>query len=121
MDLEKLILTRHEFRFKQQVDLEWSSLAYSGLWMDPLKTALDAFIEEIQQRVTGEVKIKLYKGSCYVVGRCSDFSLYDIDLATYGPKTTFDQSWSLGFIEIWGLPTTVANIKKRSLLKNSAK
>ncbi|MCW3976059.1 MAG: argininosuccinate synthase [Candidatus Bathyarchaeota archaeon] len=121
MDLEKLVLTRHEFRFKQQVDVEWSSLAYSGLWMDPLKSALDAFIEETQQRVTGEVKIKLYKGNCYIVGRYSDFSLYDIDLATYGPKTTFDQSWSLGFIEIWGLPTTVANIKKRNLLKNPAK
>jgi argininosuccinate synthase len=121
MDLEKLVLTRHEFRFKQLVDLEWSNLAYSGLWMDPLKTALDAFIEETQQRVTGEVKIKLYKGSCYVVGRYSDFSLYDLDLATYGPKTTFDQTWSIGFIKIWGLPTTIANIKKRSLLKNPAK
>ncbi len=114
MDLEKLVLTRHEFRFKQQVSNEWAYLAYSGLWMDPLKNALDSFIEETQKRVTGEVRVKLYKGSFRVVGRSSKFSLYNVDLATYGVKTTFDQMWSPGFIEIWGLPTKVANLKKRN-------
>ncbi len=111
-DLEKLILTRHEYRFKNLVDMEWANLVYSGLWKDPLKNALDSFIEETQKRVIGEVRVKLFKGNCSVVGRSSDFSLYDIDLATYGAETTFDQSWSTGFIEIWGLPTKIANIKK---------
>ena len=118
MDLEKLVLTRHELRFKQQVSVEWTNLVYTGLWMDPLRTALDSFIEETQKRVTGEVRVKLYKGSCNVVGRSSKFSLYDLDLATYGPQTTFDQMWSPGFIEIWGLPTKVANLRKRSLSKS---
>jgi argininosuccinate synthase len=113
-DLEKMVLTRHELQFKQRVDTEWTNLAYGGLWMDPLKSALDAFIKETQKRVTGVVKMKLYKGKCSVVGRSSKFSLYDLDLATYGVHTTFDQSWSLGFIEIWGMPTKVANIKKKA-------
>lgn len=120
-DLEKLVLTRHELQFKQKVDTEWTNLAYAGLWMDPLKNALDAFIKETQKRVTGEVKVKLYKGRCSIVGRSSKFSLYDLDLATYGAHTTFDQSWSSGFINIWGLPTKVANIKKKRVTEDSRK
>ena len=76
---------------------------------------LDAFIEETQERVSGEVKVKLYKGSCHVVGRSSPFSLYDKDLATYNIETTFDQSSSAGFIELWGLPTRVASALKKKM------
>lgn len=112
-DLEKLVLTRHELSFKQQVDALWANLAYTGLWMDPLKDDLDAFIDKSQERVTGKVKVKLYKGSCKVVGRSSPLSLYDKDLATYNIETTFDQLSSAGFIELWGLPTRVANALKR--------
>ncbi|MEM1990785.1 MAG: argininosuccinate synthase, partial [Candidatus Bathyarchaeia archaeon] len=82
-DLEKLVLTRHEILFKQYVDAEWTFLVYAGLWMEPLKEDLDAFINKTQERVTGEVKVKLYKGSAQVVGRSSPYSLYDIHLATY--------------------------------------
>jgi len=113
-DLEKLVLTRHEVSFKQQVDALWSTLVYTGLWMDPLREDLDAFIEETQKRVCGEVRIKLYKGGFQIVGRSSPLSLYDLNLATYNIESTFDQSSSAGFIELWGLPTRVANALKRS-------
>lgn len=116
-DLEKIVLTRHEYFFKQQVDARWSLLVYTGLWTEPLKDDLEAFIEKTQQKVNGEVKVKLYKGGLKVVGRSSPFSLYDFNLATYDIGTTFDQSSSAGFIELWGLPTRVANILKRKAEK----
>jgi len=112
-DLEKMVLTRHEVLFKQHIDAEWAYLVYAGLWMDPLKEDLDAFINKTQERVTGEVRVKLFKGSVQVVGRSSPYSLYDINLATYNIDTTFDQSFSAGFIELWGLPTKVARALKR--------
>ena len=112
-DLEKLVLTRHEIMFKQIVDSNWSFLIYAGLWADPLREDLDAFIEKSQKPVSGEVKIKLYKGGLRVVGRSSPNSLYDLNLATYDIKTTFDQSLSAGFIELWGLPTRVAKALRR--------
>ncbi len=112
-DLEKLVLTRHEVFFKQHVELEWTYLAYAGLWMDPLREDLDAFMDRTQLRVTGEVRLKLFKGNLQIVGRSSPNSLYDVDLATYNIETTFDQSCSAGFIELWGLPTKVVNALKR--------
>jgi argininosuccinate synthase len=117
-DLEKLVLTRHEFSFKHQVDVLWSNLVYTGLWNDPLKEDLDAFVESTQKHVNGKVKLKLYKGGLRVVGRSSPMSLYDADLATYNIKSTFNQSSSAGFIELWGLQTRVANALKR---KSTAK
>jgi len=107
-DLEKLVLTRHELFFKDIVDSQWAWLVYSGLWLDPLRKDLDAFINSTQDRVSGEVKIKLYKGNYRVVGRSSPYSLYDMNLATYGISSSFDQSLAKGFIELWGLPTRVA-------------
>lgn len=112
-DLEKAVLTRHETMFKQYVDAQWASLVYMGLWMDPLRKDLEAFINKTQERVSGEVKVKLYKGGLRVVGRSSPMSLYDLNLATYDAKTTFDQSYSLGFIELWGLPTKISNLVSR--------
>jgi argininosuccinate synthase len=119
-DLEKLVLTRHEISFKQQVDTLWTNLVYTGLWKDPLKEDLDAFIESTQTCVNGKVKLKLYKGGLQVVGRSSPMSLYDMDLATYNIKTTFNQSSSAGFIELWGLPTRVASaLKKKKVTKKN--
>ncbi|KPV63703.1 MAG: argininosuccinate synthase [Candidatus Bathyarchaeota archaeon BA2] len=112
-DLEKTVLTRHEVLFKQQIDAQWTFLVYTGLWMDPLREDLEAFINKTQDRVCGEVKVKLYKGGLQVVGRSSPMSLYDVNLATYDIQTTFDQSCSKGFIELWGLPTTMSNILKK--------
>ena len=118
-DLEKLVLTRHELSFKQEVDALWAYLTYTGLWMDPLKDDLDAFVDKTQERVCGEVKAKLYKGGLRIIGRSSSMSLYDKDLATYNIDTTFDQSFSAGFIELWGLPTRVANALKKKAERKS--
>ncbi len=112
-ELEKLVLTRHEVWFKQQIDSQWANMVYTGLWNDPLKEDLDGFIEKTQERVSGEVRLKVFKGSVQVVGRSSPMSLYDTGLATYDGSSTFDQTWSNGFIEIWAMPTVVANIRKR--------
>jgi len=116
-DLEKMVFTRHEVLFKQHVDAEWAYLAYVGLWVDPLREDLDAFINKTQENVTGEVKLKLYKGGLTVVGRSSPMSLYDKNLANYNIKTTFNQSYSKGFIELWGLQTRMHNALKKSAKK----
>jgi len=116
-DLEKMVMTRHEVLFKQHVDEEWVFLAYAGLWVDPLKEDLDAFINKSQENVTGEVRLKLYKGGLRVVGRSSPYSLYDKNLANYNIKTSFNQSYSKGFIELWGLQTRMHNALKRSTKK----
>ena len=108
-DLEKLVLTRHELDFKAHVEREWAWLVYSGLWLEPLRPALDRFIAATQHRVTGSVKVKLYKGAARVVGRSSDYSIYDIGLSTYGRGSTFDQKSAVGFIELWGLQSRVAS------------
>lgn len=115
IDLEKMVLTKHELKFKAMVDSEWSWLAYSGLWQDPLKNDLDMFINATQKRVSGTVKLKMFKGSLRVVGRKSEYSLYSHDLATYGAGSTFDQTLGKGFVELWGLQSTEANklLKKR--------
>jgi argininosuccinate synthase len=105
-------MTRHEVLFKQQIDAQWVFLAYAGLWVDPLKDDLDAFINRSQVNVNGEVKLKLYKGGMQVVGRSSPMSLYDKNLANYNIKTSFNQSYSKGFIELWGLQTRMYNALK---------
>ena len=114
-DLEKMTLTKHELKFKSMVDSEWAWLVYSGLWQDPLKSDLDMFINATQKRVSGTVKLKMFKGSLRVVGRKSNYSLYSHDLATYGSGSTFDQTLAKGFVELWGLQSTEANklLKKR--------
>ncbi len=114
-DLEKLVLTRHETRFKAIIEDHWSSLVYEGLWMEPLRKDMDAFIDLTQERVTGTVRLKLYKGMAIPTARESPNSLYDLGLATYDGSSTFDQSHAKGFIELWGLPTTTVS---RLLLRN---
>jgi argininosuccinate synthase len=76
--------------------------------MEPLRSALDGFINTTQRRVTGKVKLKLYKGGMRVVGRSSDFSLYKLNLSTYSKESTFDQGAAVGFIELWGLQSRLA-------------
>ena len=108
-DLEQLVLTKHELRFKQIVDDQWSWMVYSGLWFDPLREDLDKFIDATQNRVTGKVKMKLQNGSAKVVGRKSKNSLYRHTLATYASDSIFDQNLAKGFIELWGMETVIAN------------
>ncbi len=116
-DLEKMVMTRHQVLFKQQIDDQWVFLAYAGLWVDPLKDDLDAYINRSQENVTGEVKLKLFKGSMQVIGRSSPNSLYDKNLANYNIKTSFNQSYSKGFIELWGLQTRMYNNLKAAAAK----
>jgi argininosuccinate synthase len=110
-DLEKMTLTTQELQFKRLVDDEWTNLVYAGLWMNPLRKALEAFINETQKRVNGEVKVKLYKGGMICVGRRSEYSIYNKELATYEAWSTFNQKMAEGFIEIWGMQTVIANRK----------
>ncbi|MEM4529780.1 MAG: argininosuccinate synthase, partial [Candidatus Methanomethylicaceae archaeon] len=107
-DLEKMVLNRRELTFKKIVDNEWTFLVYAGLWEDPLRYDLEAFIDRVNERVEGKVRVKLYKGSLIVVGRESPYSLYDIKIATYDSSSTFDQSLSKGFVTLWGLQTVVS-------------
>lgn len=116
-ELEKYICTKHENSFKTFVDQRWTELVYEGLWVDPLREDLEAFINEIQQRVTGWVKVQLLKGSARVVARDSPFALYSYKLATYELGSTFDQKASAGFMEIHGLQSRMAYQLKKNLKK----
>ena len=112
--LENLVLTRDEIRFKAVIDQEWSKLAYEGLWWDPLKDDLESFIKQTQKRVSGFVKMKLYKGNLTIVGRSSDWALYSEDLASFD-TTTFDQRESTGSVKNFGLQARMYHqlLKKR--------
>lgn len=106
-DLESLTLTADVTQYKRGIEQTYSQLIYQGLWYSPLKQALDAFITQTQERVTGTVRIKLFKGNAVIVGRRSNNSIYTPDLATYGADDQFDHKAAEGFIYIWGLPTRV--------------
>ncbi|WP_228281673.1 argininosuccinate synthase [Rubrobacter marinus] len=103
-ELETMTLTKDVLRFKATVEQRYAELTYEGLWFTPLKTALDAFVAETQGTVTGSVRLKLYKGSSTVVGRTAPHALYNKELATYDPNSTFDEAAAAGFIALWGLP-----------------
>jgi argininosuccinate synthase len=108
-DLEKLVLTSHEIRFKQLIEEQWSWLVYSGLWLEPLRKDLDEFINMTQTRVNGKVKLRLQNGSCRVVGRSSRHAIYDPNTATYSKRSVFDQRLAKGFVELWGMQSIVSN------------
>ena len=108
-DLENLILTDHEINFKRVIEEKWSWLVYSGLWLEPLRRDLDEFINTVQSRVSGKVKLKLQNGSCRVVGRSSKNAIYDPKTSTYSSKSVFDQRLAKGFIELWGKQSIMSN------------
>jgi len=113
-DLEKMVLTRHQKMFKFQVEDKWATIVYQGLWVDPLKQDLDAFIDSTQENVMGTVTMKLYKGSAKPVARESPLSLYDYNLASFDINTHYDQGDAVGFINLWGLPSVSAwNLKRK--------
>src|SRR5690606_10528324 len=107
-ELENVTLERDLARFKRGVDQRWGELVYDGLWFSPLKRALDAFIEESQRHVPGDIRLLLQGGRATVTGRRSPASLYDFGLATYDTGDTFDQSLAKGFVTLWGLPSKLA-------------
>jgi len=102
-DLEDLTLERDLHHEKIRLEPRWSELVYDGLWFSPLKQALDAFFRESQKHVTGEVRLRLETGRCWVVGRRSPVSLYDHGLATYDATDTFRHQDAEGFVRLWGL------------------
>lgn len=102
--LETMTLSKDQLRFKQKAAIEYADLIYNGLWFSSLRQDLAVYVTSTQRYVTGVVRVKLLKGSCQVVGRKSPNALYRYSLATYGKGDQFDQSASLGFIHIWGLP-----------------
>ena len=106
--LESLTLERDVNRYKRSVEAEWSNLVYDGLWFSGLKRSLDAFIDDTQRYVSGDIRLKLQGGRAVVTGQKSATSLYDFSLATYDTGDTFDQSLSKGFIELWSLPSKIA-------------
>ncbi|MHB0997896.1 MAG: argininosuccinate synthase [Armatimonadota bacterium] len=100
--LEALVCTKDELEFKSNVDRKWGELAYEGLWFDPLKEDLEAFINKIQERVNGTVRLQLFKGSVKVIGRTSPCALYSEELASFDNKA-FDQSEMAGTVKVHGL------------------
>ena len=102
--LEAMTLSKDQLRFKQKVAGEYADLIYNGLWFSQYHQDLAAYVRSSQRFVSGEVRLKMFKGSATVVGRKSPFSLYSYRLATYDKGDEFDQSAAPGFIHIWGLP-----------------
>lgn len=107
-ELENFCLEREQHRIKTDIDKRWAELVYDAQWFSPAVRSLNAFIEETQQYVSGEIRMTLHSGRAVVTGRRSDASLYDYSLATYESGDKFDQNASNGFIEIYGLPDRVA-------------
>lgn len=102
--LENLVLDRETMHQKHTFSQKYAEMTYYGLWFTPMKKQLDAYFEKVQERTTGTVRIKLYKGNCTVVGRKSKFSRYKFEQATYGDKDTFDQKQAEGFNKLWAMP-----------------
>ena len=107
-ELENVTVERDVARYKRGVEAKWSELVYDGLWFSGLKKSLDAFIEDTQKYVSGDIRMTLHAGTAVVTGRQSKQSLYDFDLATYDTGDSFDQSMAKGFIELWSLPSKIA-------------
>ncbi|MFF7793492.1 argininosuccinate synthase [Streptomyces sp. NPDC007991] len=107
-ELENVTVERELARYKRGVEQRWSELVYDGLWFSPLKRALDGFVNEANQHVTGDIRMTLHGGRAVVTGRRSEQSLYDFDLATYDTGDTFDQSAAKGFIDIYSLSSKIA-------------
>ncbi len=119
-ELEGFVIPKDLQRLQQRLSQEYADLVYNGLWFSPTRSAIDAFMRNIQPRVTGTIRLKLYKGDCRVVGRKSDFALYDHGLATYDAGDTFDHAAAEGFIKIWGLPVeTAAKHERRRAAKGA--
>lgn len=111
-ELERLILDKETFRFKQEISDKVANLIYDGLWYSPLFNSLMAFVDSTQENITGEVKLELFKGSIRTLSRSSIYSLYNKNLATYTVEDTFDHKASEGFIKVYGLPyKTIAETK----------
>ncbi len=117
--LEMLCVDRDTLHFKQSISGQFADLVYFGKWFTPLREAMSAFVDVTQKYVTGEVKLKLYKGNMINAGVTSPYSLYDEEIATFDEDNVYDQSEAGGFINLFGLPLSVsAQMKKRNNVKD---
>jgi argininosuccinate synthase len=108
-ELEKLVSTIHQNEFKHVLDRKWAFLVYAGLWQEPLRADLDAYMTSVNEQVTGEITMRLYKGRAAAVARQSPNALYDAALAGFSESGgLFSQQASPGFIELWSLQTRMA-------------
>jgi argininosuccinate synthase len=105
--LEAMTLSKQQHRMKERVAQEYADLIYNGLWFTAHHQDLAAYVQSTQRHVTGDVRMRLWRGSAVAVGRRSEQSLYSHALATYGDGDEFDQSAAAGFIKLWGLPVQV--------------
>ncbi|MDW8083975.1 MAG: argininosuccinate synthase [Candidatus Caldarchaeum sp.] len=112
-DLEKMFLGRRFQSFKQVVDTTWAEMVYGGLWADPLRKALDAFIDYSQNGLNGEVKIRLFKGSMRITGRRAEKPLYHHRYITYARESVFDQRAGEGFSKLWSLETRLSSLREK--------
>ena len=110
--LEEICLDRDTYHYKQGVALRFAELVYYGQWFTPLREALSAFVDSTQETVTGDVKLKLYKGNIIDAGVTSPYSLYDEEIATFDEDEVYNQADSAGFINLFGLPIKVQAMKK---------
>ncbi len=108
-ELERLVCTIHQNQFKVQLDNQWAFLVYAGLWWEPLRSDLDAYMNEVNERVSGTIGVKLYKGHARVVTRSSPNAVYDASLASFSQSGgLFSQAASPGFVELWSLQSRMA-------------
>lgn len=115
--LEEICLDRDTYHYKQQVGIRFAELVYFGQWYTPLREALSAFVDSTQEKVTGDVRLKLYKGNIIDAGVKSPYSLYDEDIATFDEDEVYDQNDSAGFINLFGLPIKVQAMKEQAAAK----
>ena len=113
-ELSNVTVERDLARFTRGVQQRWGELVYDGLWFSPLKRALDSFLAEVNETISGDVRMTLHGGRATVTGRRSEESLYDYHLATYDTGDTFDQSLAKGFIELWGMPSKLAATREQN-------
>ncbi len=116
-ELENVCIERDLARFKRTSEQRWGELVYDGLWFSPLREGLDSFFDFANEYVTGDVRLKMHAGRCWVTGRRSEASLYDFDMATYDEGDTFDQSLAKGFVDLWGLPSRIASARNLRVKK----
>ena len=114
--LESLTLDKDTMHEKEKLSIVFADLIYNGKWYSPLREALSAFVDKTQEYVTGTVKLKLYKGNIIPAGMTSPYTLYSEELATFD-ESDYDQKDSAGFINLWGLPTTVQALREQGKLK----
>ena len=110
-ELTHVTTERELLRYFRTVSQRWGELTYDGLWFSPLHRALTKFTDEVNEAVSGDIRMVMHAGKATVTGRRSDASLYDFGLATYDSGDTFDQSLAHGFIELWGLPSRMAHAR----------